>query len=67
MQKVGLERLVLETDHEEASRVPQSMQEGIAFVAETFGVDARVVVERTTQNARDLYGLSQSDGLPSTL
>ena len=58
MQKVGLERMVLETDHEDAARVQSSMRQGIAYIAETFKVDEAEVIETTTKNALALYGLS---------
>lgn len=58
MQKVGLERLVLETDHEDATFAQESIQQCISYIAETFGVDERTVIETTTRNAHALYGLS---------
>ena len=58
MQKVGLERMVLETDHEDAAFVQPSMREGIAYIAQALGVDEATVIETTTKNALDLYGLS---------
>jgi len=58
MLKVGLERLVLETDHEDSALVQESIQQCISYIAETFGVDERAVIETTTGNAKILYGLS---------
>eukprot|EP00977_Amphora_coffeiformis_P019534 scaffold7349_cov173-Amphora_coffeaeformis.AAC.15 len=58
MLKVGLERLVLETDHEDSAFVQESIQQCISFIAETFGVDEKTVIETTTGNANALYGLS---------
>jgi Tat protein secretion system quality control protein TatD with DNase activity len=58
MRKVGLERLVLETDHEDAAQVPVSIQEGIRFLAEAFNVSEQQVIEKTTANAFELYGLN---------
>lgn len=58
MQKIGLERLVLETDHEDASLVSDSLRQGIAFIAEALKVDEATVIETTTQNAYELYCLS---------
>ena len=58
IQKVGIDRLVLETDHEDARRVPESMETGIQTMAEILGVTKDYLIERTTQNAHDLYGLS---------
>jgi len=56
-QKVGLERILLETDHEDASRVPDSVQQCIDFLADCFQATPETVVERTTKNAMDFYGL----------
>lgn len=58
VRKVGLERLVLETDHEDAARVPQSIQDGIQFISEALETDEATVIAHTTANAFDLYGLS---------
>ena len=58
MQKVGLDRLVLETDHEDAAFVQESMRQGISYIAETLNVDETTVIETTTRNANALYGLS---------
>jgi Tat protein secretion system quality control protein TatD with DNase activity len=58
VRKVGLDRLVLETDHEDAALVADSMAEGIRFLAEALGESETVIVERTTRNAFDLYNLS---------
>ena len=57
VRHVGLERLLLESDHEDAALVPESVREGIQFYADALGVDEALVVERTTANALDLYGL----------
>jgi Tat protein secretion system quality control protein TatD with DNase activity len=57
IQKVGLDRLVLETDHEESSLVPQSIDDGIAYIANALNVSRDEVVEKTTRNACDLYGI----------
>ena len=58
MQKVGLERLVLETDHEDAAFVQESLRQGVEFMAEVFGVDEKTIIETTTRNAHALYGIS---------
>lgn len=57
IRKVGLLRLVLETDHEDADLVQESMEQGISLIADALGVSHEEVVEQTTQNAYDLYGL----------
>lgn len=59
IRKVGLKRLVLETDHEDAALVPESMQEGISLIADALDLPREMVVEQTTRNAIDLYGLQE--------
>jgi Tat protein secretion system quality control protein TatD with DNase activity len=58
VRKVGIERLVLETDHEDAARVPESIEACVRFLAETLEMEEQEVIDRTTANAFDLYGLS---------
>jgi TatD DNase family protein len=60
IRKVGLERLVLETDHEDAALVHDSMAESIRFIAQALAVDEQQVIVQTTRNAEDLYGISLS-------
>lgn len=57
VRKIGLERLVLETDHEDAKYVPASIVECIDFLAAALHLKPAHVIEQTTLNARDLYGL----------
>lgn len=56
IQAVGLERLVLETDHEEANRVPQSMQLGVELISKALDVSEEELVRITNRNVQDLYG-----------
>jgi Tat protein secretion system quality control protein TatD with DNase activity len=58
VRKVGIDRLVIETDHEDAARVPESIVEGIRFLSETLEMKEQEVIDKTTANAFDLYGLS---------
>ena len=57
VRKVGLERLLLETDHEDASLVPSSIEEGIQFIAKALDCSRQHVVECTTRNAYAFYNL----------
>ena len=57
IRHIGLERLVLETDHEDASLVPESIESGIRLLAEALNESEETVVERTTINAFELYNL----------
>ena len=58
IQKVGIERLVLETDHEDAARVMGSMKQGIEYIASALSISEEELVEQTTLNAQRLYGVS---------
>jgi len=58
IRKVGIARLVLETDHEDAALVPESIQVGVALIADALCVTEEEVIERTTENAYNLYGLN---------
>jgi Tat protein secretion system quality control protein TatD with DNase activity len=60
IRKVGIERLVLETDHEDAALVHDSMAESISFIAKALNVDEQEVIARTTRNAEELYGIALS-------
>jgi Tat protein secretion system quality control protein TatD with DNase activity len=57
IRHIGLDRLVLETDHEDASRVPESIENGIRLLAEALDESEETIVERTTANAFELYSL----------
>jgi Tat protein secretion system quality control protein TatD with DNase activity len=61
MRHVGLERLVLESDHEDAAFVPASIDECIDYMAEALSLSRQEVITQTTRNAFDLYGLSWED------
>ena len=58
IRKVGIDRLVLETDHEDASLVPGSMEQCIEYLASALDMEEQEVIERTTANAFDLYNLN---------
>ena len=66
IKAVGLERLVLETDHEDASSVSSSMKMGVQLISQALGVTKDELVTRTNQNVQDLYGLNQ-DLVPTIL
>jgi len=57
IRHIGLDRLVLETDHEDASLVPESIESGIRLLAEALEESEETIVERTTANAFALYNL----------
>jgi len=60
VRHVTIERLLLETDHEDAALVPDSIQAGIQFYAQALGLDESEIVERTTANALEFYGIQES-------
>lgn len=55
IREVGLQRLVLETDHEEAYLVPSAMKEGVRVISEAFRITEDELIEITNKNAQDLY------------
>jgi len=57
VRKVGIRRLLLETDHEDASRVQQSIEECIGFYSDALQISEDEVVRHTTKNAFDFYGI----------
>lgn len=58
IRKVGIERLVLETDHEDAALVHDSMEQGITFICDALQLGRQDVIKRTSRNAEDLYGIA---------
>jgi Tat protein secretion system quality control protein TatD with DNase activity len=58
IRTVGIERLVLETDHEDAALVLTSMKQGIECIASVLDMSELEVIERTTRNSFDLYNLN---------
>jgi TatD DNase family protein len=63
IRTVGLERLVLETDHEDVRNVPSSMALGIKEISKALDVTEEILIRKTNENVRDLYGLSQQQKL----
>lgn len=60
VRHIGLNRLLLETDHEDSALVPENIVGCVAFLADTLGVDKEVVIQVTTKNAFDFYNLRSS-------
>lgn len=63
IQTVGLDRLVLETDHEDAARVPSSMASGLQVVSEALDVSPQELITRTNQNVQELYYSWKTDSI----
>jgi TatD DNase family protein len=57
IRKVGIDRLVLESDHEDSTLVAEDMEHGVSLIAEALDETEEAIVERTTVNAFELYGL----------
>ncbi|KAL3927405.1 MAG: hypothetical protein SGBAC_013101 [Bacillariaceae sp.] len=57
IRAVGLDRLVLETDHEEAYKVPTTMKEGLRVISGAFGITEEELIAITNKNAKRLYML----------
>jgi Tat protein secretion system quality control protein TatD with DNase activity len=57
VRKVGLDRLVLESDHEDAQFVPKSIEDCVDFLASSLDVGEEEVIQQTTRNAFSFYGL----------
>lgn len=58
VRHIGLDRLLLESDHEDASLVVDSINECVSFYAQALGIDEQAVVDQTTRNAADFYELN---------
>jgi|AntRauTorckE5430_2_1112549.scaffolds.fasta_scaffold08144_1 Tat protein secretion system quality control protein TatD with DNase activity len=57
LQKVGIKRLVLESDLEDYHCVPNDLETSAVFTARVFGMEKDEVIRRTNSNARYIYGL----------
>mmetsp|Transcript_39294 Transcript_39294/g.95030 ORF Transcript_39294/g.95030 Transcript_39294/m.95030 type:complete len:454 (-) Transcript_39294:373-1734(-) len=59
IKAVGLDRLVLETDHEDAARVESSMKMGVRVISDALSVSKEELIRVTNANARELYQLAK--------
>ena len=59
IKTVGLDRLVLETDHEDAARVESSMKMGVRVIAEALSISEEELIRVTNSNARELYQIAR--------
>jgi TatD DNase family protein len=57
IRAVGMDRLVLETDHEDIWQVEGSMKVGIEKISHAFGLSAEELIFQTNQNVQDLYSI----------
>ncbi len=56
IQEVGLDRLVLETDHEDAALVASSMELGLQVISKALEVSEDFLIQQTNHNVCRLYG-----------
>ena len=61
VRKIGIDRLLLETDHENYLLVKDSLDANASFVAKALGMDKHEIIEKTTANALRFYGQSTSE------
>ena len=66
IRKIGLEKLVLETDHEDSKYVLQSMEDSIKYLSQALDVTPTEIILQTTKNAYDLYGIRVASTTTST-
>lgn len=55
IRDIGIDRLVLESDLEDYSEVGNDIQANIDFISATLGMQHQDVIDKTTQNAYNLY------------
>lgn len=57
IRKIGIDRLVLESDREDYRPVPDDLAANAKYIAEALGMDQSEVINRTSENAMRFYGL----------
>jgi len=57
IQKVGIHRLVLETDVEDCSRLCLDLESSVEYIAKALNMEKEEVLKQTSDNARRLYRL----------
>jgi len=57
LQKIGIDRLVLESDLEDYICVESELLFGADFIAKALGIDTNDVIEQTMDNAKRLYNI----------
>jgi len=55
IRTVGIDRLVLETDHEDIQKVGPSMKLGTTLISKALGVSPEELIRVTNENVKDLY------------
>lgn len=57
MRRIGIDRLLLETDHEDAALVHQSLKDSLSYLADALCLTEDMVIKATTTNAFRFYGI----------
>jgi Tat protein secretion system quality control protein TatD with DNase activity len=57
IQAVGLDRLVLETDHEDVRRIGPSMKVAVECIADALSISHEELIQATNENVKKLYNL----------
>mmetsp|Transcript_12411 Transcript_12411/g.36566 ORF Transcript_12411/g.36566 Transcript_12411/m.36566 type:complete len:100 (-) Transcript_12411:125-424(-) len=57
IRKVGIDRLVLESDRENYIPVKNDLAENAKYIAEALEMDPAEVIEKTSENALRFYGI----------
>jgi TatD DNase family protein len=57
IRAVGLQRLVLETDHEDIRCIPSSMKDGLKAISNALSITEEELIQATNTNVKDLYSL----------
>merc|ERR1711865_409285 len=58
IRTIGMERLVLETDHDDVTELHASLDQGIELIATALQIAPEDVIRRTNINARELYNIT---------
>jgi TatD DNase family protein len=56
IRRIGIDRLLLESDHEDAFLVGESLREAVRYYASALNLEEQDVVHATTRNAARFYG-----------
>ena len=58
IRTIGVERLVLETDHDDVTELHTSLDQGVELIATALQMAPDDVIRRTNINVRELYNLT---------
>ena len=58
IRTIGIQRLVLETDHDDVTQIQASLDQGVDLIAAALQMAPEDVIRRTNRNVRELYNLT---------